>query len=207
MSGAHLKSVSSNLVGQAQGHAPGSSAKSVSLQKKRWRVIGAGKRIFASYADQYILCSMDKNMMKTLIVLLLLIPFYAFGGAINIAPENMVILQSDYPYKSSWTPTEEQVEVALMKIYEFIDNPSGVSDWQKKEIAEIKKNLLSYKVQFVGIEIEGERRIWCNFFSGKGFDYWKEKIVVVHDGGFWFWQIEYVEKTKKCINFISNGYA
>ncbi len=146
-------------------------------------------------------------MMKTMIVLLLFMPLYVFAGSINIAPENMVILQTDYPHKSTWTPTEEQVQKALIKVYEFIDNPSGVSDWQKKEIVEIKKNLLSYKVQCVGIAIEGERRIWCNFFSGKGFDYWKEKVVIVKDGGFWFWQIEYVEKTGKCINFISNGYA
>jgi hypothetical protein len=134
-------------------------------------------------------------------------PICAFAETDHITPENMVILHADYPYKSTWSPTEEQVQKALLKIYEFIDNPLGVSDWQKKEIAEIKKNLSTYKVQFVGIEIEGEKRIWCNFFGGDSFDYWKENVVMVFDGGFWFWQIQYVEKTGECIKFISNGYA
>jgi hypothetical protein len=157
----------------------------------------------------YINCSVDVNMMKTMIALILFMPLYAFAGITNIAPENMVILQSDYPHRSTWIPTKDQVQNALAKVYEFLDNPSGVSNWQKKEIAEIKKNLSSYKVQFVGIEIEGEKRIWCNFFSGKGFSFddWKDNVVIVKDGGFWFWQIEYVEKIGECINFISNGYA
>jgi hypothetical protein len=74
MIGAHLKSVSPNLVDQAQGHAPGASTKSNSLQKRRWRAIGAEKRTFASYADQYNYV-MSKRMIR--FILLLTICFLA----------------------------------------------------------------------------------------------------------------------------------
>jgi hypothetical protein len=146
-------------------------------------------------------------MIKFIIPLLLLVPICVFAQTGHIAPDNMVILESDYPHKSTWSPTEEQAQEALLKIYEFINNPSNLSDWQKREIEGIKKNLSSYKVQFIGIEIEGEKRIWCNFFTGDSFDYWEDNVVMVHDGGFWFWQIQYVLETGECINFISNGYA
>ena len=134
-------------------------------------------------------------------------PVCVFAQIGHITPENMVILNADSPYKSTWTPTEEQILKALSTIYEFIDNPTGINDWQKKEIAKIKKNLSLYRVQFVGIEIEGEKRIWCNFFSNDRIDYWKEGVVIVLDGGFWYWEIQYDVKTGECVNFISNGYA
>ena len=135
------------------------------------------------------------------------IPICAFAQAGQIAPDNMVILTTDYPCKSTWTPTDDDVQKALLKIYEFIDNPSGANDLENKEIIKIKNKFSSYKVQFVGVEINGEKRIWCNFFCSDSFDYWKKNVVIVDDGGFCFWQIEYDYKTGKCINFISNGYA
>jgi hypothetical protein len=146
-------------------------------------------------------------MMKTISLFLLLIPLYVFAGDVSIDPGNIVILQSEYPHKSSWTPNHEQIQNALMKIYEYINKPSGVSDWHKNEIAKIKKNFSEYRVQFVGIDVNGEKRIWCNFFKGRGFEYWQKSVVIVLDGGCNFWQIEYDVKSGVCLNFYSNGYA
>jgi hypothetical protein len=150
---------------------------------------------------------MDSKMMKKILILLILYPFFAYAGSIAIPIENRVILQSEFPKKSTWTPTEEQTQMALGKILEFINNPTGVDDWQKSEIGKIKNNISLFKVQFIGIETEGKKRIWCNFFRGEGFDYWKKGIVFVRDGGFWFWQIEYDLKSDSCKKFLSNGDA
>ena len=150
---------------------------------------------------------MDTNRMKKIFILLILYPFFAYAGSQSIPIGNRVILQSDFPKKSTWIPTEEQTDMALGKILEFINNPTGVDDWQKSEIEKIKSNISLFKVQFIGIESEGKKRIWCNFFRGEGFDYWKKGIVFVLDGGFSFWQIEYDLETGTCKNFKSNGYA
>jgi len=40
-----------------------------------------------------------------------------------------------------------------------------------------------------------------------GFQDWKRKTIMVGDGGFWYWQIEYDLITGACPKFISNGYA
>lgn len=146
-------------------------------------------------------------MIKFILPLILLVPICVLAQVGRITPDNMVILDVDYPYKSTWMPTDDEVQKALSKIYEFIEHPSGLSDFQKREIVKIKKNISSYRVQFVGSEINGEKVIWCNFFPDESFDDWKEDVVMVDDGGFWFWEIQYVEKTGECIHFISNGYA
>jgi hypothetical protein len=150
---------------------------------------------------------MEANMMNKIFILLIMYPFFAYAGSLSIPIENRVILQSDFPKNSTWIPTEEQTNIALGNILEFINNPNGVDDWQKSEIGKIKSNIALFKVQFIGIESEGKKRIWCNFFRGEGFDYWKKGIVFVLDGGFWFWQIEYDLETGTCMNFNSNGYA
>ena len=138
---------------------------------------------------------------------MLLIPNFVFAGSIYIPPLNTVILKAEHTYKSTWTPTEEQAQRALEKAVYFLDHPTDVNERQMRELAKIKKNLSLYKVQFVGFEINGKKRIWCNFFGGRDFDGWEKKIVLVKDGGFWFWQIEYDLINDICVNFRSNGYA
>ncbi len=145
--------------------------------------------------------------MKKVLFLSFLIPICVFAESISIPNESTVILHADYPYKSTWMPSEEQAQEALIKALNFIDHPTGVDEWQKTEISKIKKNISSYKVQFVGIESNGNKRIWCNFFNREDFDSWKTDVVFVLDGGWWYWQIEYDLETKSCVNFRSNGYA
>lgn len=146
-------------------------------------------------------------MVKLLIIISVLIPLNCIADVDKIFEENRITLKTEFPYKSTWTPTTEQIDKALNSIYKYIDNPQNINDWQKEEIKKIKKNISEYKVQFIGIGTGKKKRIWCNFFRGKHFKYWKQRVVVVKDGGFWFWQIEYNLNNDKCINFRSNGYA
>ena len=149
---------------------------------------------------------MDGNMNKVLILLILFFSFNVVAEETIIPPENIVILNTK---ESTWTPTAEQVDAALKKVFEFIDNPSNVNDWQKSEIQKIKNKLTSYNVQFVGKEDNGNKIIWCNFFINyeERFDYWKKGVVFVLDGGNNFWQIMYDPKSDSCYKFYSNGYA
>ncbi|HPF15236.1 MAG TPA: hypothetical protein PLJ12_13310, partial [Planctomycetota bacterium] len=36
---------------------------------------------------------------------------------------------------------------------------------------------------------------------------WLQNLVIVDDGGFWYWQIEFDPKTGRFARFDSNGYA
>jgi hypothetical protein len=98
-------------------------------------------------------------------------------------------------------------------IQAFLEKPTFEDEYTKGEIKEILKHAKQYRVQFVGIERDGKKYIWCNFFPAprKGEeDYhpdWKRREVQVLDGGFDYWRIKYDPKTGKCHDFYSNGYA
>jgi len=123
----------------------------------------------------------------------------------NIPPENQVILKGD------WTPTPEQTAKALTAIQTFLENPKSSSAEQQAEIKKILVNSSKYRVQFKGILEKNKKVIRCNFFPASGskddFPYWKKQVVMVCDGGFWFWRIDYDVQQGECLSFSSNGYA
>ena len=144
---------------------------------------------------------------KFTLLILFFISAICFAGVDKIKEKQQTTIQTDYPFKSTWLPTKEQINRSLNAIYKFLDSPFNITAWQKSEIAKIKENLSSYNVQFVGIELNGKKRIWCNFFPAKSFKKWKKQVVMVLDGGFWYWQIQYDLESNSCVNFRSNGYA
>ena len=101
--------------------------------------------------------------------------------------------------KEFWTPTKEQVMKAEEKIEEYLkNNPvSNAHDlWRK---------LPDYKRQYVGVIVDGHKRIFCNFYC------WNKRLsdkpVFVFDGGACFFRIEYDVDNQKCYNFETNGDA
>lgn len=150
--------------------------------------------------------------MKTTLVLLLAllvldVHVFASGDTV-IAQTNRVILSS-----GGWKPSADETQTALMAIQSFLERPTSTNDWSKGEIKKIRIHLKEYRVQFVGVVRDGKKVIWCNFFPAprKGekdsFQYWQRQAIMVDDGGFWYWQIEYDPSTGKCLKFMSNGYA
>ena len=78
--------------------------------------------------------------------------------------------------------------------------------YQKENAAFIVENLEKYRRQYVGIVVDGEKRIWCNsFFFDDSFPEWKRVPVDVDGGGRNFWQIEYLLLEDECINFHVHG--
>lgn len=123
----------------------------------------------------------------------------------SIPPENQIILKGD------WTPTPEQTAKALTAIQTFLEHPKGLSAGQQAEIKKILVNSSRYRVQFKGVLEKNRKIIRCNFFPASGgkddFLYWKKQVVMVFDGGFWFWQVDYDVRQGECLSFSSNGYA
>jgi hypothetical protein len=136
------------------------------------------------------------------------------GNTQKIIPqENRTILNKTsewFPHEITWIPDENQTDEALKEIFNFLHSPpQEYKKYSETEIGKIRDNLPNYKVQFIGITVDGQKRIHCNFFPASDdelFD-WKNSYIFVIDGGFSFWRIEYDLNTKKCLNFESNGYA
>ncbi len=132
-----------------------------------------------------------------------------FAGTISeIAQDHQVVLGKMF---SSWTPSAKQTKEALRQVQSFLEKPDGQGERNKAEIRKILENKSGYRVQFMGVEREGKRVVVCNFFPAPDpkfqdqFKTWRDSLVVVDDGGFYFWQIEYDPVTGKCLKFQSNG--
>lgn len=108
-----------------------------------------------------------------------------------------------------WEPSVDDVSKAETCIEQFLhslqDDPE-LDTYQKEYFAFILDNLEEYRRQYVGIAVDGEKRIWCNFFF---VDYpvprWEHAPVVPLDGGHYHWQIEYDLLKDECINFHVHG--
>ena len=146
--------------------------------------------------------------------LFLCISLYLLSGIAAFGQESMIVKTdrsegiictnfSDWSFwlkgKEFWTPTKEQVLKAEEKIKEYLkhNSPGHAPDlWQ---------DLPKYKRQYVGIIVDGHKRIFCNFYR------WdrplSSKPVFVLDGGADFFQLEYDLEDRKCYNFRTNGYA
>jgi hypothetical protein len=137
-----------------------------------------------------------------------------FAAETLIPDKNQVILTIGSKYlshKVEWVPTKEETTKALNAIFKFLQNPEEHKNYSKVEINKInliRERFLNYRVQFVGIAVDGKRRIHCNFFPNKeSFSYWKESYVFVFDGGYSFWRIDFDINSGKCLKFESNGDA
>lgn len=68
------------------------------------------------------------------------------------------------------------------------------------------ENLEEYRRQYLGVVVDGEKRIWVNaFFSDTSFSDWERVPVDVDGGGRNYWQIEYDLLNDECINFSVHG--
>jgi len=145
-----------------------------------------------------------------------------FAGGM-IASKNQVVLTAK-PDKivsaGFWIPTKRQTSGALRAIDKYLAKLSrdkralapgttnqNASEPTESQINKIRKNLLIYRVQFIGIIFEGRKVIYCNFFTfdHDKFAQWKNEYVDVSNGGTSFWQIDYNVKSKQCSNLTINN--
>jgi hypothetical protein len=122
----------------------------------------------------------------------------------------------------SWNPTADQIKrlehaisngIATAKFdsESYSNQTMGVSSInvnRSNEILNIQKTLPHYYRQYIGIDVNGEKRIFVNFFKKEHenkFAYWKNQIVVVLDGGSDFWSIQYCVKGNRFVELQVNG--
>lgn len=97
-----------------------------------------------------------------------------------------------------WFPSQKDILAA----------EAGIQDFMKTSEPEIFKRLHRYGRQYFGIIVEGQKRIYCNFFvDPEDHPYWKSSYVLILDGGDYYFRIEYDIGSKKCFNFVPNGEA
>jgi hypothetical protein len=108
-----------------------------------------------------------------------------------------------------WEPSIDDVsraEECIKRFLSSVQDDPGFGSYQKEATAYILENLAKYRRQYVGIVVDGEKRIWCNvfYFDGISPD-WQRYLVDVDDGGRRYWQIEYILLKDECINFHVQG--
>jgi hypothetical protein len=119
-----------------------------------------------------------------------------------------------------WIPTNQQTAQALRAINKYLEKLSGAKkeDMLKpttqnslapteSQISKIRNFLWKYRVQFMGINFDNRKAIYCNFFTydRKKFAKWKSEYVDVSTGGNAFWQIDYDVNTKECSDLTINS--
>jgi hypothetical protein len=110
-----------------------------------------------------------------------------------------------------WRPSVSDVSRTEECIRRFlVSAPSdpNLAAYEKEDAAFVLENLAEYRRQYVGLIVEGEKRIWCNAFSpDESFPDWELDPVYVLDGGRDFWEIEYILDKDECVRFHVHGEA
>lgn len=158
---------------------------------------------------------MKKVLCRAVVLSVYLFASLPFCFAQSTIPENnraVLTKKSEYmPHNPAWNPSAKEADEAISAAFNFLynaDENKKYSGYLQGEMMRIRMNFASYRVQLVGIMVDGKKRIHCNFFpADEGANYWRESYVMVSDGGYNFWRIDYDMETKKCVNFESNGYA
>jgi hypothetical protein len=110
-----------------------------------------------------------------------------------------------------WGPSGNDVSKTEECIRQFLvaaqDDPK-LDAYQKESAAFILESLAEYRRQYVGILVDGEKRIWCNSFrhDNPRVD-WTRIPVDVDGGGPNFWQIEYIVPKDECTGFHVHGQS
>lgn len=156
---------------------------------------------------------------KSLLFTFLLLPL-SCEAKTTFIPEDRQTIISDTtgipdPQKNitKWRPTKKDTDLALIRIYKFLMNAKNngtLAIGKKSEIRKIVSIKDKYNVQFIGIIRGGVKYIYCNFFPVKNMNHiqrWKEHHIIVLDGGYWYWNIEYNLEADKCENMRINGYG
>lgn len=133
----------------------------------------------------------------------------ALAAPLEIPAARRVILRS-----GKWTPSQAEADAAFRCAQQFLTGPTVKEKYQPSQLDLIRQHAREYRVQFVGQYRNGKKIIFCNFFPAQfpeekqdPFSYWRQQLVGVMDGGFWFWRIDYDPQSDGCSEFSSNGYG
>lgn len=110
-----------------------------------------------------------------------------------------------------WIPSAGDVEKmnrAVVKYLEARLADRELSADEREKAKQVRAGFGSCWRQYVGIVVDGEKRIFCNAGgSGGSPEHFKTEPIVVLDGGAAFWRIQYIPAADRCVSFNANGEA
>lgn len=86
-----------------------------------------------------------------------------------------------------WTPSENDVIALEEKIAEYLGQNSTLFNRQPP----VREDLREYQRQFIGLEREGSKTIYGNYFCNNLGLNWHQDIISVDGGGDCYFQVEY----------------
>ena len=148
----------------------------------------------------------------------------AIFPASRAAREALVPGLGDKEIESYWTPSAADVVELERRLPPFleqrlagdkaevaklawIDRSKSAAALDQKHVASILGRLARTRRQYVGIVVDGTRRIVVNCFPIEGFPDWDRQFVFVLDGGDWFWEVQYDVASRSFLRFQYNGDA
>lgn len=119
--------------------------------------------------------------------------------------EGVILMDSTL---STWRPDTESITVFEKGLANSLQLYYRQSDIQYDDIDFVIKNLSKYKRQYFGTTYKGKNVLYCNFITDNSMDLqWKEKYIVVMDGGANFFSIKYDPETYQYYDLSINGHA
>jgi len=123
-----------------------------------------------------------------------------------------------------WTPSaadvaemESRLRSALVRQRHADDRQQGRSKggwrdlhvFRSHHIGQILEHLAAYRRQYVGIVVQGEKRLFVNCFRGdpQRHSSWRQQLVDVDDGGLDYWRIQYRVDRKRFLEVDINSDA
>lgn len=119
---------------------------------------------------------------------------------------------TSYTAESFWTPTKEEVLKAEEKLADYLKEavPNYLQEIPKFHVfykdSTLWQDLPEYNRQYVGIVLNGDRKIWLNFFRkrDRGYD-WKSTPLSVFGGGTDYFNLIYDINSDTFSHFVINA--
>ncbi len=125
----------------------------------------------------------------------------------NVARRDLSLQRTDI--EDYWVPSEDDVgelEAALRDAVKTRlaeanrEPPSADRDADVDALTQIQAHLSEYVRQYAGIVVNGNRRVLLNAFPDDTYCY-RDQLIVVKDGGAWFWTIQYDVKLHQFLHW------
>jgi hypothetical protein len=100
-----------------------------------------------------------------------------------------------------WKPTSDDVLLIEKNIIDFLIQNSQEFYWQPP----VWQRLDEYKRQYIGLEREGRKFIFGNYFCENGDEDWRKELMFAIDGGECYFQVEFDLESGSFIRLHVNG--
>ena len=125
----------------------------------------------------------------------------------NVARRDLSLRRKDV--EEYWVPSEDDIGEVEASLHDAIrarladanrQPPSSERDADVAALTHILAHLGEYLRQYAGVVVNGNRRVLLNAFPADTYCY-RDELVVIGDGGAWFWTIQYDVKLHQFLHW------